>query len=503
VNTSLKQKNSDLEGLRIRARKILETHKDELPPEEEKALDALMVEMKALQGQIDTETKRDDFTRDLALIDAYQTQAQHKIAHGINGDDESRKGLLRAGWEVKGGFVWAPTSIEGTTQKLASGGTYHAGKQLMYPEEVLFGPIPEDDKTAQYYRKTRAIFSPEYKAAYVRHFALSVKTGSERMAFQLLEPFEQKALSEGTDTAGGFAVPPDFQAEILAHLPQHAVVRANARVQPTNRDVLEYPAVKANAGTYGGISGASIYSSAFVGSWSGETPAFTDTDPVFQKLLINVRKVRVATKVSNDFAADSATNILAWLATNGAENMALTEDYGFILGDGGPLQPLGLVNAGITNKDLEGSTADTVSNTTASAGSAPKLITLAYSLPAQYVAGAKWLMSRAVEGKIRQLVDGSGRYLWPPFVGSAFAGPMADLLGSPVLQSDWVPADGQDTQPVLFYGDLSAYIIAQRTQITSLVLRERFADTDQTGILLFERIGGGIFNTDAIRGGIC
>jgi HK97 family phage major capsid protein len=50
--------------------------------------------------------------------------------------------------------------------------------------------------------------------------------------------------------------------------------------------------------------------------------------------------------------------------------------------------------------------------------------------------------------------------------------------------------------------DLSNYIIAQRTQVTSVVLRERFADSDQVGIILFERLGGNIFNTDAVRVGV-
>jgi HK97 family phage major capsid protein len=54
----------------------------------------------------------------------------------------------------------------------------------------------------------------------------------------------------------------------------------------------------------------------------------------------------------------------------------------------------------------------------------------------------------------------------------------------------------------LIVGDLSHYIIGQRTQITSVILRERFADSDQLGIILFERVGGGAYNFDAFRGGI-
>jgi len=504
LNATVRKAHEDLEALRIRARKIVEEHKTHIPAEEQQALQAISEKATELKTLIANETKLEAARRDLSDLDRYLDEPRHTIPHGVNPDDESRKQFLRAGWEIKGGMIYAPTSIEGTTVRLYDGQKQVVGKQAMYPEEVLFGEIPtDDDKAADYYRKTRAIFSPAYKAAFSKHLQLSVKHRSENMAFTMLSGAEQKALSEGTDTSGGFIVPPDIQAEMLVRLPQKAVMRQYCRVQPTNRDTLRWPAVKGNSGTYNGLSGAHIYSSGFVGSWVGETPAFSDTDASFQTLDIAIKKVRVATKLSNDFVSDAAVNILAWLAMNGAENMALTEDSGFINGDGSALQPMGLTSVGITNVDVEGTTADTISNTTAALGSATKLINVAYQLPAQYVSGARWLMRRTIEGKIRQLVDGSGRFLWPPFTGSGFAAAPADLLGFPVTHSDWMPDDGQDTSPVAFLGDFSHYIIGQRTQITSVVLRERFADTDQIGIILFERIGGSSFNTDAFRGAIC
>ena len=99
-------------------------------------------------------------------------------------------------------------------------------------------------------------------------------------------------------------------------------------------------------------------------------------------------------------------------------------------------------------------------------------------------------------------MDAGGRFLWPSQTESGFAATPRQLMGYPVYNSDFMEADGTDANRVLAYGDLSAYIIAQRAQITSVVLRERFADTDQTAIILFERVGGNIFNLDAVRLGI-
>jgi Phage capsid family len=109
------------------------------------------------------------------------------------------------------------------------------------------------------------------------------------------------------------------------------------------------------------------------------------------------------------------------------------------------------------------------------------------------------------------------RFLWPAFSGGAFAAPDAESIGAggapslvarrelqgrPVLNSQFL-ADGSTAQAAnttaVIYGDFSGYVIAQRAQLTTIILRERFADTDQTGVILFERVGGVAYNIDAFR----
>lgn len=493
MNETLQKKNADLEKLRIRARTILTEFPNGLPAEQELAVKTIFDEVDKLRGEIDAEQKLQTANKQLSDLNRYLDNPVNKIPHGSNGDEDGRKMLAQAGWEVKAGTIHKLTSI-GTSVP-------------MYPESVLFGAIPDEVKAdpaaSEFYRITRASMSNEYRLAYSNLIKKTIRFGDA--AISMLTGQEQKALSEGSDTAGGFVVPPDIQAEILARIPQWAVMRGMARVQPTNRDTLRFPAVAANTGTYTGVTNAgSIFSSGFVGSWAGETPAFTDTDLSWQAFDIPVKKVRCATRLSNDFINDAATNVLSYLAQNGAENMALVEDLGFIQGLGAALQPLGILNVpSISNTNVAGSTAHTISNTTSNTGSAPQLITLAYSLPAQYCRNAKWLMRRVTEGNIRTLVDANGRYLWPNYseAGLTDGSPRA-LLGFPVVHSDLMPADGTSGNYPVILGDFSHYIIAQRTQVTSLILRERFMDTDQVGIILFERVGGAAFNNDAFRLGV-
>lgn len=474
---------------------ITKDHPDGLTPDQDQRVRFLIDQAKDAKVKMTAFEAKQARESDLEnLGDFFSRPAGPGLAHGINGDSDEKKAFVKAGWEVKGGSLWAPTTYRGPL------GNEPPRMVEMYPEATLFGPIPEGNtpaaqREAAYYKQVRAIFSPEYKSAWTRFMMLEASAPAAGMAYGMLTGPEQKALSEGTDTAGGFTVPPDFTAELLVRRAQEAVMRQLATVRTTSRDIWKEPALKAHA------TSGSIYSSNFVGSWVGEVPTATDTDPGFEQLEISIKKIRVMTKLSNDLIADSAVNLLAMLAQDGGRNMALVEDNGFIAGTGAAFQPVGILNAGLTTVDVEGSTANTISNASG-AGSSSKLITLFYTVPAAYASRGSWLMSRAIEGKVRGLNDSTGRPLWPVYVGSGFAPAPRELIGQPLYNSDFVPTDGTDANQVVVFGDFSCYIIAQRTQITSLVSRERYIDTDQTGIFLYERVGGGIWDLNGLRVGV-
>jgi len=465
-----------------------------LDAEQQAQWDVWIGKAKDLRTEIAADEAKQARDSDYQILSSYLESPQYRVPHGTEGQD-ARKSYEAAGWEFKGGMVYRQTSI---------------GKSIeMFSEDVLLGDMPRDPSMAEFYTKTLRAIQSDYSKAFERLIRTTAQVPAG-MAISMLKAEEQKALSEGLDTAGGFLVPPDLQAEVLARTAQMSVMRRLARTQTTSRDILVWPIVQAASATAGGVAsgGGSIFSSGFVGSWVGETPSAADTDPAFGQFQIPIRKLRVSTRLSNDFVADSAVNVLAFMAQNGAENMALVEDFGFIQGDGSPLQPRGILNGiGITTIDVEGSTADTISNTTSATGTAPKIINLEYAVPAQYVNGASWVVRRSIEAKIRQLVDAQGRFMWINSGQSGsinqYQGRPGDLDGFPIYNSDFMPTDGTNANKVLLFGNIGqSYIIAQRAQITTTVLRERYADTDQVGIILWERVGGDVWNPDAVRIGV-
>jgi HK97 family phage major capsid protein len=62
-----------------------------------------------------------------------------------------------------------------------------------------------------------------------------------------------------------------------------------------------------------------------------------------------------------------------------------------------------------------------------------------------------------------------------------------------------VKAAGTDGNKVAVVGDLGGYIVADRGQLSVTILRERYADVDQVGVVLIDRVGGALGNPDAVR----
>lgn len=489
--------NSELEDIVAKRSLIREKHRGATMPEEARREDESYTERAQKIRFLIEEEKQRGRDAEFDQLNTWMNDPHHIVPKSINPDDDGRRLLNRAGWDIRNGMVYAPTS---------------SGKQIeMYPEEVLFGPVPSGPKdavVAKYFNQTRAVFQPEYRTAYLNWLRSPYR--NDGMAFSMLPGAEQNALSEGSDGAGGFVVPPDVQAEIMQRRGQLSVMRQLATIRQTSRDQVVRPAIAPNATA----ADRNIYTNGFVGSWVGETPAFSETDPAFEQFIIGIKKVRAATKMSNDWLSDAVGNMLGELSMSGAQNLALVEDKGFIAGAGTALEPQGILNHPLARTatssngmayDVEGTTSNTISNTAADAGSAPKIKALTYTLASQYVGNASWLASRAVQGKMAALIDANGRPFWNPYSEGGFTRPQMIIEGAPVYGSEFVGADGSvsttaATTP-LIYGDISAYTIVERTQISTIVLRERFADTDQTGIILMARVGGGLWNYDAIRTG--
>jgi HK97 family phage major capsid protein len=298
-----------------------------------------------------------------------------------------------------------------------------------------------------------------------------------------LGPTDRKTLTEGVDSAGGFLVPEDFQAELVKKIAAQTVIRANARVVQTSRDIVRWPRVA--------YTTDDIYTSGVRLTWTGESPASATThrvtDPVYGNITIPVHTAMASMPISNDLIEDAAFDVVGQSSDLLSEAFAIGEDAVFVSGTGAG-QPMGFMSEVSTTVD---STAPAyVASGAAGTLTANGLIDLAFALPDQYDRNAKWYMAKATEKVIRKLVGTtSGDYLYP--IGGVGLERLAapELLGYPIVRCVNMPALTTNAYPIAF-GDMRGYIVADRVGFSVQRLTELYAETNITLLLARKRVGG-------------
>lgn len=332
----------------------------------------------------------------------------------------------------------------------------------------------------------------QYERAYSDGFELYCRKGLPHV--REYYPIEAKALSEGTDTAGGFTVPVDFKAELIKKQATYSMVRPNADVIQTNRDVVIFPRV--NYTTASDDSTGDKFTSPVRMSWSGETPATSTTvrvtDQVLGQYEIKINTAMASQLLSNDLIEDSAFDISGYASSNLAEAFALGEDYAFINGSG-IAQPIGIltqVDTGGPASMKSGTNADIQTSGDAHAGY--RMVKLFYTLAAQYRRNAVWMMNSQTMLQVESLVDGNKRPLVSSLITGANIGiGMPDMIkGRPVLIDEFTPDYSTTNNLPIIFGDWKGYTIADRVSFSIQRNDQLYMETNFTLLLARKRVGG-------------
>lgn len=277
-----------------------------------------------------------------------------------------------------------------------------------------------------------------------------------------------KALSEGTSADGGYLVPTEFKAAIIAKRDVAAVIRPRASVFPMARDKMDVPS-EGNAVT--------LY-------WAAENAALTESNPTFGNTTLNTNKLTGLGKMSRELFADTAINLMDFLAGLYGRKFALEEDKKFMTGTGTG-EPKGI------RQYTLGSTAQAGANLVGD-----DLIKLFYSLGSQYRTQSAWIMHNSIIRLVRLLKDSQGRYLW----ADGFADAPATILGRPVVEQNDIPINlGAGTnESEVYFGDLTYYLIGDRQEMTIESTTEGAGafENHQVAVKVIERVDGQLGLTD-------
>ena len=276
---------------------------------------------------------------------------------------------------------------------------------------------------------------------------------------------ERRDLSAGTDTAGGYMMPPeDFRAQLIKAVDNLVFMRQLSTLMTVNMgDTLGAPSITADpsAAAWTAEAGSITADSTMAIGKRQLTPS-----QLTKLIKISMKLLRVSSIPADGLVIDRISYLLGQALENGYQNGS------------GSGEPLGVFTADANGIDTDRDYA-TGNSTTAIA--ADNLIGQKFNIKQQYWGNASWIFSRTAMSQIAKLKDGDGQYLWQ---GSVVSGSPDRLLGFPIYMSELAPATFTTGLYVGILGDFKAgYWIADLTQMDFQRLVELYAANSQVGII--------------------
>jgi HK97 family phage major capsid protein len=298
--------------------------------------------------------------------------------------------------------------------------------------------------------------------------------------------FEIKAMSEGSNTDGGYTVPLEIERTIDRVLAKASPIRAIATVRQIGGGTYRKPIVTAGAAS----------------GWTGETDAISSptNTPTLAALDFPAMELYAMPAATQTLLDDSQVDIEQWLAEEVQTVFAEQEGAAFVNGTGSG-QPKGFLH--YTNvADASWSWGNIGYIASGADGAfladddapADALLNLAYAPRQAYRANGSWVMNRKTESAIRKFKDSSGNYIWQP--GTA-AGQPATVFGYPVTEVEDMPDIASNSLSVAFGDFARGYLVVDRIGVR--VLRDPYSAKPYVLFYTTKRVGGGVQNFEAIK----
>lgn len=334
-----------------------------------------------------------------------------------------------------------------------------------------------DDRNTFVYPRTHAALADVLEQAAIR---------TESSAD--LREWAVRVAGEGTGSAGGYLVPPQYMQDQFVLSLQTAVAFSNAPGVdeiPVSSNLVYFPRETV-------IPGASGYA---------EAGTIAATDPTFGQQAITVKKTAALNRFSNELLADSTPAYEAYIGKSLARSIALKEDYYFLEGAGTGAAILGLGSyTGLTAAGATGSSWS--KGGTGTIGTDYPLGLILKARTAGWEPNA-WIMHPRTLDSLARVKDSTGRYVLQS-VGGVYGAPMAVpnvgalptqigyqtppwkamLFGIPVLLTSQIPVnEGTGTaQSHVYLGDFNFAKVLRRQSIELAIADQIYFTTDQTAV---------------------
>ena len=270
---------------------------------------------------------------------------------------------------------------------------------------------------------------------------------------------ERRALSEGTDSAGGFTVPTPLAAIYIDKLRAASVVM---RAGATTIDMTSETLAIARLATDPTMT------------WRLENAEVSASDPTFERVLLEAKSMAGLVKVSRELLEDSV-NIAAILENAFVQAAAVEFDRACLYGDPDDDEPTGVVETSgitvITNLSPDGGSLDT-----------NKLVDAVFAGPENNAPAPTAMIYHPRTGKtIAKIKDGQGLPLiYPTEVANV---PKMMTTSIPITETLGANSDCSS----IITGYFPHMLVGIRTGLRIDVLKERYGEFMQYGFLAHMR----------------
>ncbi len=329
-------------------------------------------------------------------------------------------------------------------------------------------------------------------AKYLRHGERFLEREDVRALTKQIFPFDQiqylvknglslsqvkATMVEAQGSLGGYAVPPNMQANIVSRLPGRAVVRG---LGATVIDLINGTAVDVPLYT----GGTSRYRGAIRGAWGGgETATPGEKNATLGTVAVVAQIYTYKVPMSQSLVEDAA-NLVDLVTNDIASVLAIDEDEAFLIGDGAN-KPYGILPGGVNALSLTEVVSGAAADLTADG-----LIGLSDVLDEQYEEGSGYVFNKATGTKIRKLKTGTGEYLFDRDLQNN----KRTLLGSPYVRSEAMPDVAANTYSII-KGHFSGYWIVQKFGMTLARFQDSNTGVNKVEFHVRRRVGGRVVET--------
>lgn len=201
-------------------------------------------------------------------------------------------------------------------------------------------------------------------------------------------------------------------------------------------------------------------------AYAEEFTPLTSGNGKFKNIELDGFLAGALSKISNSLINNSQFDIVSFVVDQMGEDIARFIERELLIGTAGKVEGLSKLTNAVTAAACTAITADEV-------------VKLKDSVKDVYQNNAIWIMSPATRTALRLLKGTDGRYLLNDDISSPFG---TVLLGKPVYVSDKMP-DIKADATTIYYGDMTGLATKFSENITTQVLREKYADEHATGVI--------------------